>query len=149
MQEQVSWYHNTWIRFFQHLLFLPLSYFILLHLFKPSRIVQPVDHIYTALFMATILPVVYINLKVLLPRLGGRLKWYVYLPLLLILTGFFVWINIQLYNNWSVFLFKDLFFISYYSWWEIVFFFIVFLAITTLLKLSKSWFVIKDLQQRL
>jgi len=149
MQEQVYWYNNNWIRLTQHLLFLALSYFILLNMFKTSKEVQPVDHIYTVLFMATILPVVYINLKILLPRFGTRLRWYLYAPLLLGLTTIFVWINIQLFDNWSVFLFKNLFFIAYYSWWEILFFFIAFLFFPTLLKLSKSCFFLKDLHQRL
>ena len=133
----------------QHLVFISFSYFILLQIFKLDKQAQTVDHVYTALFLATVLPVVYINLELLLPRLGKGLKWYLYALLIFVFTAFFVWLNIQLFDKWSVMLFKNLFFISYYGWWEIVLFFVVFLAVTTLLKLSKSWFAVHDMQKRL
>ena len=86
----------------QHLVFIGFSYFILLQLFKIDKQAQTVDHVYTALFLATVLPVVYINLELLLPRLGKSLQWYVYALLIFVLTAFFVWLNIQLFDKWSV-----------------------------------------------
>jgi LytS/YehU family sensor histidine kinase len=55
----------------------------------------------------------------------------------------------QLFDHWSVKLFPGFFFISYYTWWEIGLFFFIFICITTLLKLSKSWFVVNQLQRQL
>ena len=147
--KQQHWYNDPRIRLLQHLLFIGFSYFLLLQIFKIGARAQWVDHVYTTLFLASILPVVYINLMTLLPRLSKTLRWYVYGLLLLASLVFFVWINTQLFNNWSAYLFKNLFFISYYNWWETVSFFIAFIVITSLLKLSKSWFAINDLQQRL
>ncbi len=38
-----------------------------------------------------------------------------------------------------------LFFISYFSIWEVCLFFVIYLGITSLLKLSKSWFTVNDI----
>ena len=74
--------------------------------------------------------------------------FYYVIPLLLI-SALFIWINVQLFDHWSVKLFPGFFFISYYKWWEIALFFLVFISVTTLLKLSKSWFVVNRLQRQL
>ena len=133
----------------QHILFVLLSFVILLHIFRSGNPPARVDYVYTALFLATILPVIYLHLYWLLPKLNSKnsLAYYV-IPLLLI-TSFFVWVNMQLFDHWSVKLFPGFFFISYYKWWEIALFFLVFICITTLLKLSKSWFLVNRLQRQL
>lgn len=132
----------------QHLLFFGLAYYVLLNIFKVSARPVAVDHVYTALFLATVLPVVYIHLYILLPRLRNK-SLFKYVAPLVLLTGAMVWINTRLFDDWSVLLLPDFFFISYYRWWEITLFFVVFLAATTLLKLSKSWFVVNSLQRQL
>src|SRR5262249_35902650 len=97
----------------------------------------------------TIWPVVYLNLYVLMPRLlNGRYIYY-YIPLLLLIIGIFCWINMELFSRWSVLLFPGYFFISYYSFWEICLFFISFCVVSTLLKFSKSWFVVNELEKKL
>ena len=144
-----KWNEYPAVRVLQHILFVGFSYVILLQLFKIDQQTQLVDHVYTILFLATILPVVYINLKVLLPRAGKSVSWFLYILLLAVTTAVFVWLNIQLFDKWSVLLFKDLFFISYYNWWQLLLFFIVFLIVTSLLKLSKSWFAVQEIEKRI
>jgi len=133
----------------QHVLFVLLAFFILLNIFKVSSPPARVDYIYTALFLATILPAVYLHLYWLLPKLGRRKSLVAYAIPLLLVTAFFIWINIRLFDHWSVKLFPGFFFISYYKWWEIALFFFVFISATTLLKLSKSWFLVNRLQNQL
>ena len=133
----------------QHGLFALVSFFVLLNIFKTNSTPVAVDYIYTILFLATILPVVYINLYWLLPKLQRPKSAINYFFLLLCVTDIFLFINIQLFNHWSAWLFPGYFFISYYTWWELLLFFIAFIAITTLLKLSKSRFEVNELQRKL
>lgn len=133
----------------QHILFALVSFFILLNIFKSGNPPARVDYIYTALFLTTIFPVVYLHLYWLLPNIGTKNLFIYYVIPLLLITAFFVWVNMQLFDHWSVKLFPGFFFISYYKWWEIASFFFVFISVTTLLKLSKSWFVVNRLQRQL
>src|SRR5262245_58530665 len=126
--------NNRGMHIAQHILFVLLSFFILLNIFKSGNPPAKVDYIYTALFLGTILPVVYLHLYWLLPHLSGKNSMIYYVIPLLLITAFFIWINMQLFDHWSVKLFPGFFFISYYKWWEIALFFLVFLSVTTLLK---------------
>lgn len=137
------------MRLVQHILFAALSFFILLKIFSFNNPPAPVDYIYTSLFIATILPVVYLHLYWLLPRLSGKMPLLYYFAPLLLITAVFVWINEKLFSDWSATLFPNYFFISYYKWWEIALFFVVMISVTALLKLSKSWFVVTRLQRKL
>lgn len=149
MNVPLRWHRLAWTRVLSHLLFVALCYVVLLHLFKANEEITPVDHVYTALFMLTLLPAVYLNLEWLLPKLGNKERWIQYGVLLAALIITFSWVNIQLFDRWSARLLPDFYFISYYTWWEVIGFFTGFVVLTTLIKLSKSWFVLNDLQQQL
>src|SRR5215467_5590740 len=116
--------NNKGMHVAQHILFALLSFFILLNIFKTGNPPVKVDYVYTALFLATIFPVVYLHLYWLLPKLSKRKALIYYLIPLLLIAGFFVWVNMQLFDRWSVKLFPGFFFISYYKWWEMTLFFL-------------------------
>jgi sensor histidine kinase YesM len=137
------------LRIIQHLAFWVLSFFVFLHLFKSGARAEKVDYIYTGLFQLTVLPAVYINLEILLPRPGNVRRWILYIPFILTLIAFFSWINYSFFDRWSVSVLPDYFFISYFTWGEVVLFFSVYIIITSLLKLSKSWFVVSELRKEL
>jgi sensor histidine kinase YesM len=85
----------------------------------------------------------------LLPTLGNRKRILFYLLSLITIIILFAWINYNFFDNWSAKVFPDYFFISYFTFREIVLFFIVYIIITMLLKLSKSWFLVSWLQKEL
>lgn len=149
MKKQVYWFNNLGIRIALHVLFIAFSFYILLHVFKAGSTPERVDFIYTALFLATVLPAVYGNLVICLPRLARNAKWHWYIISVLALIFLFTWLHISFFESWSARLFPQYFFISYYTWWEIGLFIAAFIAITSLLKLSKSWFVVTDLNNKL
>src|SRR5262245_20462095 len=128
------------MRLAQHLAFWVLSYFVFLQLFKTGANPEKVDYIYTALFHGTLLPAVYINLRFLLPRLATARRWPLYVVSIAIVIAVFTWLNEIFFQDWSKYVLPDYFFISYFSWWEISLFHLVYLSVTSLLKLSKSWF---------
>lgn len=137
------------LRFLQHLVFWVLSFFLFLQLFKTGTKPEKVDYFYTALFQLSLLPAVYINLKWLLPKFGKRKYIVIYLLLLVAVILFFSWINYKFFASWSAKVFPDYFFISYFTFKEIIFFFTTYVVITSLLKLSKSWFWVSELEKEL
>jgi hypothetical protein len=137
------------LRILQHLVFWVLSFFFFLQLFKTGATSEKVDYVYTALFQLSLLPAVYINLELLLPKFGKRKTILIYAPLLIATIILFSWINYKFFAEWSAKAFPDYFFISYFTLKEIIFFFTIYVVITSLLKLSKSWFWISELEKEL
>jgi len=148
MQQQ-HWFQRPLPRLAQHLAFWVLSYFVFLHLFKSGDRPEKIDYIYTAIFHATVLPAVYINLLLLFPRFANARRWPIYLLTVIALIAAFTWLNEIFFQDWSKYIFPNYFFISYFTGWEISLFYVVYLSITCLLKLSKSWFAISELQRQL
>jgi len=143
-----EWNHPV-LRILQHLAFWVLSFFIFLYLFKTGIKPEKVDYVYTILFQLTLIPAVYLNIELLLPKLGNRKRILFYLFSLIAIIIFFSWINYNFFDKWSAKVFPDYFFISYFTFREIILFFSVYIIITTLLKLSKSWFLVSGLQKEL
>ena len=149
MKKKYPGVNHPVLRVLQHLAFWVLSFYVFLHLFKTGIRAEKIDYIYTALFQASIVPAVYINLKLLLPRLGNSRRRLLYIPAVIILIGLFAWINYSFFDYWSTQVMPNYFFISYFTWWEVTLFFAVYIIITSLLKLSKSWFLVNELQKEL
>lgn len=147
--EKQQWFQRPLPRLAQHLAFWVLSYFVFLQLFKAGDTPEKIDYIYTALFHVTLLPPVYINLLLLFPCFANARRWPVYLLTVIVLITAFTWLNEIFFQDWSKYIFPDYFFISYFTWWEISLFYMVYLSVTCLLKLSKSWFAINELQRQL
>jgi sensor histidine kinase YesM len=137
------------LRIIQHLAFWMLSFFVFLYLFKTGAKPEKIDYVYTILFQLTLIPAVYINIELLLPTLGNRKRILFYLLSLIVLIILFAWINYNFFDNWSAKVFPDYFFISYFTLREVILFFLVYIIITMLLKLSKSWFQVSWLQKEL
>ena len=137
------------LRILQHLAFWVLSFLVFLNLFKTGIKPEKVDYVYTALFQLSLLPAVYINLELLLPKWGTRKKILLYIFSLVIMITFFSWINYKFFAEWSAKLLPDYFFISYFTFKEIIFFFTIYITVSTLLKLSKSWFWVSELEKEL
>jgi hypothetical protein len=137
------------LRILQHLAFWVLSFFVFLYIFKTGLKPEKVDYVYTILFQLSLMPAVYINIELLLPKLGNRKRILFYLFSLTVIIIFFAWINYNFFDNWSAKVFPDYFFISYFSFREVILFFVIYIIITLLLKLSKSWFQVSWLEKEL
>lgn len=148
MNEGSRW-HHPFFRFVQHLVFWVLSYIVFVQLFKTSVRAEKIDYIYAALFHITLLPAVYLNLGWVLPRLATYRRWPFFLVAIAAVIVLFGTVNYLFFQDWSTFLLPDYYFISYFSWWEVGLFFLIYLMITSLLKLSRSWFMVNELQKKL
>ena len=144
-----SWINKPTLRTLQHILFWILSFYVFLNVFKIGNKPEKIDYVYTALVHISILPPVYINLGLLLPWYRRTNNWRVYSLIILSLIGLFSWLNLKFFSEWSDQVLPDYFFISYLSFFQITLFFVVYLIITSLLKLSKSWFIVTELQREL
>ena len=149
MLQKRFWLDDPRIRALQHLFFWGLSFYIFLQFFKTGAEAEKIDYLYTSLFHITLFPVVYLNLEWLLPNFANKRKWLTYAALILIMIALFSWLNFQFFELWSTKILPDYFFISYFTLWQVIEFFIVYVVVTSLLKLSKSWFAVNELQHQL
>jgi sensor histidine kinase YesM len=137
---------NKWLH---HILFWVFAYIILLSMFSTSSSINRIDHIYTAIFLFTLILATEINLLVLIPGFLYKKKFKLYIISLITLLFVFSGFNQLLFNNLIDFILPGYYFISYYSLFDILKFFIVFAGITTLLQLSTEWFYLIEARQNL
>ena len=135
-------------RVLQHTLFWCLSYYYLLYYFSPDH-PQQIDLIYTAVFHLPLLAGVYINLGVLVSWLLRKKKYVAFILLLIALTGLTAALNILLFDKIVDYLLPGYFFISYYGFPELLRFSFIYIALTTLIKLSRGWFKLLESENRL
>lgn len=133
-------------RTLQHLFFWSLSFLVLLNVLKVSAEVKRIDLIYTAIFHIPILLVVYLNLRLLFPKLLEKRKYMLYAFSLLILISLGAAFYLVLFDNWIDYIFEGYYFIAYYSFRDISLYFAVYLFTTSLLRLARGWFRLQEIE---
>ena len=133
-------------RVLQHILFWSLSFLVLLNILKVSSEVKQIDLIYTAIFHIPVVLIVYLNLKVLFPRFLEKGKYVIYGLFVLILIAFGAGFYIVLFGNWIDYIFRGYYFIAYYSFWDISLYFVVYISLTSLLRLARGWFRLQEME---
>ncbi|MDH3648470.1 MAG: histidine kinase, partial [Saprospiraceae bacterium] len=133
----------------QHLAFWAVAFVLLLKLFAEHSLWNKTDLIYTLLFLLSLIVGVYINLRILIPRFLNRKQWPLYVGLVLAVICLTVLWNEFIFEVFADWIFPGYFFISYYTYFEIAQFAVVILLLTTLIKLSKSWFELQEAQSRM
>lgn len=136
-------------RWLQHVLFWGLAYYILLRVFASSSQVLKIDFIYTAVFLLTLAAGVYVNLLILVPLFLGRKKYILYAFLLLVCICASAGLNMLTFSRLIDYLIPGYYFISYYDFIDVVKFFIAFIGLTSLIKFSKSWFLLMEAKNQL
>lgn len=137
---------NRWL---QHLVFWGCSYLVLLRYFQLSSEVEPIDFLYTSFFHISLLTGVYVNLRLLIPYFLKRKRFVLFGILFTSNLLAVSLLNVILFNYLIDKLFPGYYFISYYSFTDILLFHLVYLFLASLLKLSKEWFVLLESQTRL
>jgi hypothetical protein len=125
------------------LVFWTIAYFVLLSVFAGSDW-QMIDHIYTSIFLVTLLIPVTINDWVLRPRLLNKRKYWQYFGLLAAATLTGAWLNQALFDKMIDYILPGYYFISYYEYIDLVKFFIVFPGVWLLVCLSMEWFQLQE-----
>ena len=137
------------LRLVQHLAFWGLSFYILARHFAYEQEIQPVDLVYTFLFHLSLWFTVYANLFILIPRLLQARRFVFYALAVSALLAAGAYFNILTFDHLADWLFPGYYFISYFEVSEIAQYHIVYLAVSTLLKLSKGWFEAQQQQKRI
>lgn len=136
-------------RWFQHPLFWACSFYILLHFFALEEDLSDIDYVYTLLFHISLVFGVYLNIEILIRYLLKKEKYALYLLSIVGLWLIIAYANEFTFNHLSDWIAPDYLFISAYAIEDLLKFSFVYLAITTLLKLSKSWFAVLETQKEL
>jgi sensor histidine kinase YesM len=132
-------FRNRW---WQHLLFWGVALVILFNIFKSSGSLEKIDVIYTLIFVVPVVAVVYLNLYLAIPRLLRKERYLLFGISALILMGSGALFLYFLFDSWIDLVLPGYYFISYYSVPVIMLYTGSFLFLTTLLKLSRSWFLL-------
>lgn len=132
-------FRNRW---WQHLIFWTIAFFILLNISKTSSSLEKIDVIYSLIFLAPITGFVYLNLYVFIPRFLRKEKYLWYTLFLVLMTGIGALFLYVLFDRLIDLILPSYYFISYYNVPMLMLFMGSFLLLTTLLKLSRSWFML-------
>jgi sensor histidine kinase YesM len=128
-------------RWWQHIIFWVAIFLILLNIFKSSSSFEKIDLIYTLIFLVPLVVLACLNLYHVIPRYLGREKYLLFALFFLGLTGIGALFLYLLFGRWIDLLLPNYYFISYYSVGQLMIYTGSVLLLTTLLKLSRSWFM--------
>lgn len=120
-----------------------VSYFILLNIFSTSSEWMPIDYVYTAIFMVTLMMAVASSefyRRKLLSKRSYKL-WAVNIYGVIMIFAF---LNEILFDKLIDYILPGYYFISYYSFFDLVKFFISFVGLSTLIGLSMEWFQLQE-----
>lgn len=136
-------------RTLQHILFWIASYVFLVNFFSTSNRVEKIDYIYTGLFHVSLVTAVYLNIWILIPRVLQKGKYLVYFLCLLALIYTGAQFNQLTFNHLVDLVLPGYYFISFYDIGDILKFVFVYVALTSLLKLSKGWFLLTRAEKQI
>ena len=126
----------------QHLLFWLVVLIILLNIFKISSSFEKIDLVYTLIFLSPLMGISYLNLYHFIPKYLRKEKYLLYVLFFIILTSTGAIFLYLLFDRWIDLILPNFYFISYYSTWQLMIYSGSMLLLTTLLKLSRSWFML-------
>jgi LytS/YehU family sensor histidine kinase len=117
--------------------------------FSTSNKVEKIDYIYTALFHVSLATAVYLNIWVLVPRVLQQGRYLIYFVCLLALIFFGALFNQVTFNHLVDLVLPGYYFISFYDIGDILKFVFIYVALTSLLKLSKGWFLLTQAEKQI
>jgi hypothetical protein len=132
-------FRNRW---WQHLIFWAVSLFVLLNIFKSSGSPEKIDVIYTLIFTIPIASLVYLNLYFLVPKFLRKENYLAYVLFIFSLIAIGALCLYVLFDSLIDLVLPNYYFIAYYNVPILMLYTGSFLILTTLLKLSRSWFML-------
>lgn len=142
-------FKSSVFRIILHAGFWGLSFYMLVHVFTSSSNIEPTDYIYTAVFLLTIAVGVYINLYLLIPLLLNKGKYFEYALFLVLCIMGSTYLNMMTFEHLIDFFLPGYYFISYFEFIDLLKFFTAFILVTSLIKLSKGYFLLLETRNQL
>lgn len=134
------------LRAIWHLFFWVAAFIVLLSIFSSSGKVRQVDLVYTIVFLFPIAAGVYLNLYLLIPLLLKRQKVLFFLLAEVLLIFVVAGMLYLTFDRWIDHILKNYFFVSYDKFLVLLLYAAVFICLSTMIKLSKEWLIILQLQ---
>ncbi|WP_339880448.1 histidine kinase [uncultured Algoriphagus sp.] len=134
-------------KWFQHPVFWILSIYAIGNYFSISSVFKFIDVFYALLFHVPLFFLVYFNLRVLIPWFldqGKYLLYFLSIPLLLLATYI---IHELTFEVMFPLLDSEFYMVSFTEWQVLVSIFLIYLILTTLIKLSKSWYTLQQVEK--
>ncbi len=136
-------------RIILHILFWLFSFFTINYVFAFTDEINTVDYLFTGLFHLSLLIGVYFNLGFLIPKFFQKKRYFIYCSLLVLVAIFTGFLNIMTFNWLADIILPGYYFVSHFEALEVLIIISVYLTFTSLLKLSKSWFHLQELNQQI
>lgn len=136
-------------RLLQHSLFWLFSFYIFLKIIVWQEAIYKIDLIYSLLFHLSLVLAVYIHLYVLIPKFLQPKRYLIYLLSLVFLVCASVILNQWFVDQLGGILFEGYYFISEFSYTQILQFTAAYISISSLLKWSKAWFKISEKERKI
>lgn len=133
----------SWI---QHLGFWVLSVYAIGSYFSISNFLKFIDFFYALLFHIPLLALVYLNLKFLIPRYLQNGKVVIYGLSCIFLLGFTYFLHNLTFEVLFPLMPTEYYMVSFTDDQVLITIFLIYLIISTLIKLSKSWYRVQELK---
>lgn len=130
-------FRKSW---WQHLIFWALAFIVLVNIFKASGTAEKIDLLYTAIFLIPLAGITYLNLYYSIPRYLRKERYLLFILLFSALTAGGAAFLYALFDRWIDLFLPKYYFIAYYHVGLLMIYTGSILLLTTLLKLSRSWF---------
>ncbi|WP_296703925.1 histidine kinase [Algoriphagus sp.] len=134
-------------KWFQHPIFWMLSIYAIASYFSISSIFKFIDVFYALLFHVPLFFLVYVNLRFLIPKFlnhGKYLQYFVSIAALLLVS---YGLHELTFNVLFPLMDSDYYMVSFTEWQILVSIFLIYLILTTLIKLSKSWYTLQQVEK--
>ncbi len=135
--------NSKWI---QHLAFWVLSIYVIGSYFSISSIFKFIDIIYALVFHIPLLLLVYVNLNLLVPRFLQVRKYFLFLVLSAANLGLAYLVH-ELVFEIVLPLIPSIYMVSFIDWQILVQIFVIYLTVSTLFKLSRSWYTLQNVEK--
>ncbi|MEP1034979.1 histidine kinase [Ekhidna sp.] len=135
---------SNWL---QHLVFWVLSFYAIGSYFSISNELKIIDFIYSAFFHIPLLVLCYINLRYHVPMFLLRERYTLYLLLSFINIGFAYFLHQLVFEILIPVLPTDFYMVSFTDMSVLITIFTIYWVLTTLLKLSKSWYRLQQIEK--
>lgn len=135
---------SNWL---QHLIFWMLSLYLIGSYFSISNELKVIDFIYSAFFHIPLMILAYVNLRYHVPKFLLKERYAIYILLSLFNIAFAYFLHQLVFEILIPILPTDFYMVSFTDMSILITIFVVYLVFTTLLKLSKSWYQLQQLEK--
>ncbi len=134
-------------RWIQHLAFWVLSFYTIGAYFSISNFLKIIDFVYSLIFHIPLMLLVYVNLRFLVPRFFLRESYFLFVLGSALNIGIAYLIHELAFDHLIPILTTDFYLVSFTEMWVLLTIFAIYSLLSTLLKLSKSWYNLQAVER--